>query len=130
MKFYQTSHLKNSANEIQVYSTEDRYEILKTSSALKLCRLPYSAPLVIICDHLNFCHTVDKWTKISSLEINIFDLKIMVKNGLESFILKFNKPLQRYLLTRLANLAFLDRSFLHWAAATLKGLSEFENKKV
>ena len=73
MKFYQTSHLKNSANEIQVYSTEDRYEILKTRSALKLGRLPYSAPLVFICDHFNFCHTssVDKWTKISSLEINI-----------------------------------------------------------
>ena len=35
-----------------------------------------------------------KWTKISSLEINIFYLKMMVKSGLEFFILKFTKPLQ------------------------------------
>ena len=33
-----------------------------------------------------------KWTKISSLEINIFDLKMMVKSGLEFFILKFSEP--------------------------------------
>ena len=29
-----------------------------------------------------------------SLEINIFDLEMMVKSGLEFFILKFTEPLQ------------------------------------
>ena len=29
-----------------------------------------------------------------SLEINIFDLKMIMKRGLESFILKFTKPLK------------------------------------
>jgi hypothetical protein len=53
---------------------------------------------------------------------------MMVKNGLEFFILKFTEPLQRYLLTCQANSAFLGRYFLHWAAATLKGLGEFQNK--
>ena len=57
---------------------------------------------------------------------------MMVKSGLESFILKFTEPLQRYLLTCEANFAFLERwlgyvsnpsfflgrFFLHWAAAT------------
>ena len=47
---------------------------------------------------VNFQHTsqnsFNKWTKISSLEIDIFDLKMMVKSGLEFFILKFTKPLQ------------------------------------
>ena len=32
----------------------------------------------------------NKWTKISDLETNIFDLKMMVKSGLEFFILKFH----------------------------------------
>ena len=54
---------------------------------------------------------------------------MMVKHGLEFFILKFTKPLQRYLLTCQANLAFLGRFFLHWAAATLKGHVGFQNKK-
>ena len=39
-------------------------------------------------------NSFNKWTKISSLEITIFDLKMKVKSGLEFFILKFTKPLQ------------------------------------
>jgi hypothetical protein len=34
---------------------------------------------------------------MSSLETTIFDLKMMVKSGLEFVVLKFTKPLQRYL---------------------------------
>ena len=49
-----------------------------------------------------------KWIKISSFEIDIFGLKMMVKSGLESFILKFIEALQSYLLTCLANSAFLN----------------------
>jgi hypothetical protein len=55
---------------------------------------------------------------------------MMVKSGLEFFILKFYLPLQRYLITCQANSAFLGRMFLNWAAATLKGLVEFENKEI
>ena len=61
------------------------------------------------------CHTswnsFNKWTEISSLEITIFDLKMMVESDLEFFILKFTEPLQRYLLTCQANSAFLGRFF-------------------
>jgi hypothetical protein len=39
-------------------------------------------------------NSFNKWTKISSLEIDIFDLKMMMKSGLEFFILKFTEPLQ------------------------------------
>ena len=39
-------------------------------------------------------NSFNKWTKISSLEIDIFDLKMMLKSGLEFFILKFTEPLQ------------------------------------
>ena len=53
---------------------------------------------------------------------------MMVKSGLESFILKFTEPLQRYLLTRPIQPFWTD-FFLHWAAVTLKGLGEFQNKK-
>ena len=52
---------------------------------------------------------------------------MMVKSGLEKNILKFHVPLQRHLLTSQANSAFLGRFFLHWTAATLKGLMEFQN---
>ena len=38
--------------------------------------------------------TFNKWTKISSLEIDIFDLKMMVKSGVELFILKFTEASQ------------------------------------
>ena len=46
--------------------------------------------LEIHTSYNSFC----KWTKISSLEIDIFDLKMMVKRGLEFVILKFSEPLQ------------------------------------
>ena len=36
----------------------------------------------------------NKWTTISDIETNIFELKMMVKSGLEFFILKFYQPLQ------------------------------------
>ena len=48
---------------------------------------------------------------ISSLEIDIFDLKMIVLSGLEFFILKFTEPLQSYPLTFHANSAFLGRLF-------------------
>ena len=38
-------------------------------------------------------NSISKWTKILSLDIDIFGLKMMVKSGLEFFILKFSKPL-------------------------------------
>ena len=61
--------------------------------------------------------------KISGLEPNIFELKMMVTSDLDFFfILKFYYPLQSYLLTCQANSAFLG----NWA--TLKGLLEFQNK--
>ena len=45
-----------------------------------------------------FSHTsynsFNKWTKISSFEIDIFDFKMMVESGLEFFILKFTQPFQ------------------------------------
>ena len=46
---------------------------------------------------------------ITGLESRV--LKMMVKSGLEFFILKFTEPLQRYLLTCPANSAFLGRFF-------------------
>jgi hypothetical protein len=49
---------------------------------------------------------------------------MMVKCGLEFFHLKFSE----LLLTCQATSAFLERLFLYWAAATLKGLAEFQDK--
>jgi hypothetical protein len=50
-------------------------------------------------------------TKILSHETTIFGLKMMVKSGLEFFILKSYVPLQRYLLTCHANSAIMGRVF-------------------
>ena len=50
-----------------------------------------------------------------------------MKNDLEFFILKFTEPLQRYLL---GQFSLSGEICLHWAAATLKGLGEFQKKGV
>ena len=52
--------------------------------------------------------------KSQVLKLTFLALKMMVKSGLE-FILKFTEPLH-------------GQIFWHWAAATLKGLGEFQNK--
>ena len=52
-----------------------------------------------------------KWTKISVPKIKIiFELRMMVKSGLEFLILKFYQPLQRYLLTCQTNSVSLGSS--------------------
>ena len=65
-------------------------------------------------------NSFDKWTKISSLEIDIFDLKMMMKSGLDIF---FN------LVSPFRDTCHPARSIEpFWAdcfAATLKGLAEF-----
>ena len=50
---------------------------------------------------------------------------MMVKSGLE-FIFKFTEPLKRYLPGQFGH---CGQTFLHWAAATLKGLGKFQIKK-
>ena len=45
----------------------------------------------------------------------------MVKSGLEFVILKFNEPLWS------GQFSLSGQIFLHWEAATLKGLAEFQN---
>ena len=62
------------------------------------------------------------------LKLSFLSLKVTVKSGLE-FTLKLTEPLQRYLLTCLANFSLSGQIFLHWAVVTLKGLDEFQNKK-
>ena len=44
-----------------------------------------------------------KWSKILCLEIDISDLKMMVKSGLEFFILKFNQAPSELLLPSAKN---------------------------
>ena len=73
-----------------------------------------------------------KWTKISSLEINIFHLKMMVKSGLEFFTLKFTKPLwpSELLLPSANKSAQKGLIGLAGQQVSLKGLGEFQNKKI
>ena len=52
---------------------------------------------------------------------------MIVKSGLES-ILKFTKPVQTPAKLP-SQFSHSGQIFLHWAAATLKGLVEFQNKK-
>jgi hypothetical protein len=55
---------------------------------------------------------------------------MMVKSSLEIFILKFSEPLQRYVPANWpGQFSLSGQIVLHWAAATLKGLAEFQNKK-
>ena len=54
------------------------------------------------------------------LKLSFFNLKIMMKNGLY-FFLKSTEPLQRYLLTCLANSAFLGRFFFALGSSNSEG---------
>ena len=65
---------------------------------------------------------------MSALECAIFGFKIMLKCSLELFILKFHEPLLS--CCQLARpIQSFSMNFQHWAAATLKGIMEFQNKK-
>ena len=48
--------------------------------------------------------------------MTIFGLKMMVKSGIEKIILKFH-----------GQFSLSGQIFLHWAAATLKAIVEFQN---
>ena len=92
-----TTLIKNSPRLILVPS--NNFETMEKVAAKKPS---YNARLIEL---------IFNWTKILSLEINIFDLKMLAKSGLEFFILRFTESLQRYLLTCQANSAFLGRLF-------------------
>ena len=64
-----------------------------------------------------------------SLEITIFDLKMMVKSGLEFFYFEIHRAPLEIPANMLGQFSLLGQMFLHWAAATLKGLVQFQNKK-
>ena len=51
-----------------------------------------------------------------------------VRSGLEFYILKFTDPLHRP-ANLLGHFSLAGQIFLYWAAATLKGLGECQNKK-
>ena len=77
--------------------------------------------------HLKNSPTPARTLSISGLKSRVLKLpKMMVKSGLEVFILKFTE------IPASANLSgqfsLSGQSFLRWAAATLKGLGEFQNK--
>ena len=81
-------------------------------------------------------HIIHKWSRgtparthsISGLksQLTFLALEVMLKSGME-FILKFTEPLQRSLLNR--QFGHFGQLLLHWTAATLKRLGEFQNKK-
>ena len=60
------------------------------------------------------------------LKLTFLALKMMLKSGLK-FILKFIEPLQRYIPANLpGQFSPSGQIFLHWAAADLKGLHQFQ----
>ena len=51
-----------------------------------------------------------------------------MKSGLEKIILKFNGGAQRYVPANLpGQFSLSGQIFLHWAAANLKAIAEFQN---
>ena len=82
----------------------------------------------------NAAHTtynsIYKWTKLLTLEMTIFGLKMMVRSGLEFFILKLNEPLQSCCCPVQKNRP--RKAELAWQVSkySLKGLIQFQNKKL
>ena len=70
----------------------------------------------------------NKWTKISRLEIIIFELKNDGKKRSRIYFEIHRAPSE--IPAKLpGQFSYSGQIFLHWAAATLKGLGEFHNKK-
>ena len=69
------------------------------------------------------------WTKISDLETNIFELKVGVKSGLDFFYSEILLAHSEIPANLQGQFSPSGQIFLHWAAATLKGLVGFQNKK-
>ena len=70
-----------------------------------------------------------KWTKISSLEMDIFGLKMMKKSGLGFFYFEIQRAPSKIPANLPGQFSLSGPFFLHWAAATRKGLVQFQNKK-
>ena len=68
-------------------------------------------------------------TKISDLETTIFVLNMMVKSGLVFFYFEILLAPSELTANMPGQFSLSGQLFLHRAAATLKGLVEFKNKK-
>ena len=71
---------------------------------------------------------MSKWTKISSLEIIIFELK---NAGIKwsRIYFEIHRPPSQIPANLPGQFSPNGQIFGHWAAASLKGLGEFQNKK-
>ena len=69
-----------------------------------------------------------KWTKISSLEIIIFELKNDGKKWSRIYF-EIDRAPSEIPANLSGQFSPSGQIFLHWAAATLKGLVGFQNKK-
>ena len=68
------------------------------------------------------------WTKILSLEINIFGFTNDGKKW-SGIYFEFHRAPSEIPANLQGQFSPNGQIFLHWAAATLKGLGEFQNKK-
>ena len=57
------------------------------------------------------------WTKISRLEIDIFDFKMILKSGLEFFYFEILLAPSEIPANLPGQLSLSGQTFLHWAAA-------------
>ena len=55
---------------------------------------------------------------------------MMVKSGLLFFYFEIHRAPSEIPASLPGQVSFSGHIFLHWAAATLKGLGEFQNKKI
>ena len=69
-----------------------------------------------------------KWTKISSLEINIFGFKDDSETW-SGIYFEIHRAPSEIPANLPGQFSPIGQIFWHWAAATLKGLGEFQNKK-
>ena len=75
----------------------------------------------------NSLNSLNKWTKISSLEIIIFELKNDGKKWSRIYFEIHRAPSEIHAKLP-GQFGHSGQIFLHWAAATLKGLGQFQNK--
>ena len=90
------------------------------------CKSLYRCPIFDSLPHTSY-NSFYKWTKISSLEIIIFELKNDGKKWYRIYFEIDRAPLE--IPAKLpGQFGHSGQIFLHLAAATLKGLGQFQNK--
>ena len=130
-----SNHLSHTLTTSQKTFTAQQLDFLqmgcKSSTVFDSLLVFLKGFLIRLVFSQSYQHTTqnswNKWTKISSLEINILQLKNDGKKWSRIYF-EIDRAPSEIPANLPSQFSPTGQIFLHWAAATLKGLGQFQNK--